>query len=268
MAAKGSGREKAQLLRLEQSLGTGYVDVLNVIRELDIELYLRSFEDGLDGAFKRVNGRDFIFVNTSRRAPLRSRFTAAHELGHARLNSFGEGAAVFEADVADDRGESEEVEANSFAAHFLMDERGVRELCASMADPEARVAAVVSRFVVSPMAAAVHLAVLGLVPTNYKDQLLASMRQGTDSARNLLRRHNRVLPEAPEFAASMQLDQNFVQRALDLYESRRVTLEGLGDLLQQPNSIRRVLEDNGVDVWEDSEETFLDDPDLESLLAP
>src|SRR5258706_2642315 len=140
MPARGRGREQAQLLRLELSLGTGYVDFLNVIRELGIELYLHSFEDGLDGAFKRVQGRAFVFVNTSRRAPLRSRFTAAHELGHARLNSFGEDGAVFEADVADDRGDGDEIEANSFAAPFLMDERGVRELCATYTDPEARVA--------------------------------------------------------------------------------------------------------------------------------
>jgi Zn-dependent peptidase ImmA (M78 family) len=268
MAARGRGREQAQLLRHELSHGTGYVDILNVIRELGIELYLRSFEDGLDGAYKRVTGRDFIFVNTSRRAPLRHRFTAAHELGHARLNSVADGGGVFESNVEDDQGDREEQEANSFAAHFLMDERGVREISASVPDPEARVAAVVNRFAVSPMAAAVHLAGLGLVPTVFKDQLLAAMRQRTDNARSLLQRHGKVLPEVPEFNEGMHLDPAFMQRAFELYEARRLTLDALGDLVQEPNGIRRLLDLNGIEDWEAAAaDEELDDPDLQGLLA-
>lgn len=269
MAARGLGRDRAQLLRHELSLGTGYVDILNVIRELGIELYLRSFDDGLDGAYKRVRGRNFIFVNTSRRAPLRHRFTAAHELGHARLNSVADGGGVFESNVEDDQGDREEQEANSFAAHFLMDERGVREISASVSDPEARVAAVVHRFAVSPMAAAVHLAGLGLVTAVFKDQLLAAMRQRTDSARSLLQRHGKVLPEVPEFSEGLQLDPGFMQRALELYEARRLTLDALGDLLQAPHGMRRLLELNGIDDWEArAADEELEDRDLEGLLAP
>ena len=62
MVARGQGREAAHLLRHELGLGSGYVDVFRVVAELGIELYISSFEDGLDGAYKRVRGRDFIFV--------------------------------------------------------------------------------------------------------------------------------------------------------------------------------------------------------------
>lgn len=66
MAAKGQGREAARLLRSELGLGTGYVDIYQVIRKLGIELYTRPFRDGLDGACKRQRGRDFIFVTRPR----------------------------------------------------------------------------------------------------------------------------------------------------------------------------------------------------------
>jgi Zn-dependent peptidase ImmA (M78 family) len=255
MAAKGQGREAARLLRSELGLGTGYVDIYHVIRELGIELYTSPFRDGLDGACKRERGRDFIFVNTAAAAPLRHRFTAAHELGHAQLRSVGEGGAVFEDDVERYGGDGEEQEANSFAAHFLMDERGAKELCSTIIDAEGRVAATVRRFVVGAPSAAIHLAVLGLVAEPFKVELLGQFRTSEDSTRALLRRHGMTLPQTPDFGERARLDPGFEQRVLDAYEQRWLRLDAVADLLQVSHErTRAILEMNDLPVFEDEEE--------------
>ena len=255
MAAKGHGREAARLLRSELGLGTGYVDIYQVIRELGIELYTRPFRDGLDGACKRERGRDFIFVNTAAAAPLRHRFTAAHELGHAQLRSVGDGGAVFEDDVERDEGDREEQEANSFAAHFLMDERGVKELCSTITDPERRVAVTVRRFVVSAPSAAIHLAVLDLVSEAFKEDLVGRFRTSEESTRTLLRRHGMTLPQTTDFGEQSRLDPGFEQRVLDAYEQRWLRIDAVADLLQvSQERARAILEMNDLPVFEDREE--------------
>lgn len=267
MAARGQGREAARLLRSEVGLGTGYVDIYHVIRELGIELYTRPFRDGLDGACKREQGRDFIFVNTSLPAPLRHRFTAAHELGHAQLRSVGEGGAVFEDNVEQDTGDGEEQEANRFAAHFLMDERGVKELCSTIPDEERRVAATVRRFVVSATSAVIQLCELSLVSPVFKEDLLGSFRAGQDTTRALLRRHKMVLPQMPDFGEQPRLDPGFEQRVLDAYETRWLRLDAVADLLQvSQERARQILEINGLPDYEAEEPEALD-PDLGELMG-
>lgn len=254
MASRGQGREAARLLRSDLGVGTGYIDIYQVIRELGIELYTHPFRDGLDGAFKREDGRDFIFVNTAAAAPLRHRFTAAHELGHARLRSAGETGGVFEDDVERDEGDAEEQEANGFAAHFLMDERGVKELCSTIDDAERRVAATVRRFVVSGESAVIHLAALGLVSVGFKEDLLGRFRTGQDSTRALLRRNGLVLPQTPDFGEQPRLDPSFEQRVLDAYEQRYLRLDAVAALLQTSQSrARELLDINGLGVFEDDE---------------
>ncbi len=268
MAAKGQGREAARLLRSELGLGTGYVDIYQVIRELGIELYTRPFRDGLDGAYTREQGRDFIFVNTAGAAPLRHRFTAAHELGHARLRSVGDSGAVFEDDVERDEGDGEEQEANAFAAHFLIDERGAKELCSTINDAERRVASTVRRFVVSAESATIHLATLGLVSPAFKEDLLGRLRSGQDSTRVLLRRQNFVLPQTPDFGEQPRLDPMFEQRVLDAYEQRWLRLAAVADLLQVSQArAREILDHNDLPVFEDEPEDPLD-AGLRELLAP
>ncbi len=267
MAAKGQGRQAARLLRSDLGLGTGYVDIYQVIRELGIELYTRPFRDGLDGAYKREQGRDFIFVNTAAPAPLRHRFTAAHELGHAQLRSAGDSGALFEDDVERDGGEGEEQEANAFAAHFLIDERGAKEICSTIADPDRRVAATVRRFVVSAESATVHLATLGLITTASKGVLLDRLRAGEDSTRTLLRRHHMVLPQTADFGQQARLDPGFEQRVLDAYEQRWLRLDAVADLLQTTVERARILLDhNDLPVFEDEADEPVE-AGLEELLA-
>lgn len=265
MAARGQGREAARLLRSELGLGTGYVDIYQVIRELGIELYTHPFRDGLDGAYKREQERDFIFVNTSQPAPLRHRFTAAHELGHAQLRSVSEGGAVFEDNVEQDAGDGEEREANQFAAHFLVDERGVKELCSTITGEERRVAATVHRFVVSATSAAIQLCDLSLVSPAFTQELLERFRVEQESSRSLLRRHNMVLPQMPDFGEVPRLDPAFEQRVLDAYEMRWLRLDAVADLLQvSQERARQLLEINGLPDYEANEPELID-PDLGEL---
>lgn len=267
MAARGQGREAARLLRSELGLGTGYVDIYQVIRELGIELYTMQFRDGLDGAYKREHGRDFIFVNTAAAAPLRHRFTAAHELGHAQLRSAGEAGGVFEDDVERDGGDGEEQEANAFAAHFLIDEGGAKQLCSTIDEPERRVAATVRRFVVSAESAAIHLAALGLLSDDARRSLLARLAAGETSTRALLRQHGMVLPQTPDFGEHPRLDPTFEQRVLDAYEQRWVRIDSVADLLQTTQDrARSLLEHNGLRVFEDDEEDAPVEADLSGLL--
>ncbi|MDA8201200.1 MAG: ImmA/IrrE family metallo-endopeptidase [Chloroflexi bacterium] len=269
MAARGQGREAARLLRSELGLGTGYVDIYQVIRELGIELYTKPFRDGLDGAYKRDHGRDFIFVNTAAETPLRHRFTAAHELGHAQLRSAGEAGGVFEDDVERDEGEGEEQEANSFAAHFLIDEGGAKQLCSTIDGPDRRVAATVRRFVVSAESAAIHLATLGLLSDYARRSLLARVAAGETSTRALLREHGMVLPQTPDFGEHPRLDPTFEQRVLDAYEQRWLRIDAVADLLQtSQNRVRALLEHNGLPVFEDEEADKPVESDLLGLLEP
>ena len=266
MAARGQGREAARLLRSELGVGTGYVDIYQVIREVGIELYTRPFRDALDGAYKREQGRDFIFVNTAFPAPLRHRFTAAHELGHARLRSVGEGGGVFEDVPEQDAGDGEEQEANRFAAHFLMDERGAKELCATISGEELRVAATVRRFVVSAPSAAIQLSELSLLSPEFKDDLLRRFREEHDTTRSLLRRHSLVLPQFADFGEQPRLDPGFEQRVLDAYETRWLRLDAVADLLQvSRDRARQILDNNGLPDFEAEEPQVLD-PDLGELL--
>jgi Zn-dependent peptidase ImmA (M78 family) len=254
MAAKGQGREAAHLLRSELGLGTGYVDIYQVIRELGIQLFTKPFRDGLDGAYKRERGRDFIFVNTADASPLRHRFTAAHELGHAQLRSAGEAGGVFEDNVERDEGDGEEQEANAFAAHFLIDERGAKELCSTIDDPERRVAATVRRFVVSAESAAIHLATLGLVTDEVRRRMLVRFAQGQQTTRGLLRQYGWTLPQTPDFGEQPRLDPTFEQRVLDAYEQRWLRLGAVADLLQtNQDRVRVLLEHNGLPVFDDDE---------------
>lgn len=267
MAAKGQGREAARLLRSELGLGTGYVDIYQVIRELGIELYAKPFRDGLDGAYKREQGRDFIFVNTSAAAPLRHRFTAAHELGHAQLRSAGEAGGVFEDDVEDDAGDGEEQEANAFAAHFLIDERGAKELCSTIDDPDRRIAATVRRFVVSAESATIHLATLGLVSDDAKRRIMARFAAGDEHTRGLLRRFGMLLPQTADFGEQSRLDLVFEQRVLDAYEQRWLRIDAVADLLQTTQDrVRDLLDHNDLPVFEDHEADTAVDADLLGLL--
>jgi len=97
-------------------------DILRALeRTAGVEVFSRPLGDtGIEGACLTTRGRSFILLNSSK-PPVRQRFTLAHEYGHLFLNH---GTSY---DVALSWGNSDpkEVQANYFAASFLMPEPAI-----------------------------------------------------------------------------------------------------------------------------------------------
>src|SRR5690606_4472121 len=95
------------------------VDPIKVTRALGIDVRLARFKDPTISGILRANG--VIYVNYAD-APVRQRFTIAHELGHYVLHSASENPAMdLYRDERSSAGiEPREMEANNFAAALLM----------------------------------------------------------------------------------------------------------------------------------------------------
>ena len=250
--ASSWGSHTAAELREQLGLQPGRVDVFAVLRELEIETYLRSMpSDALDGAHQLVEDTGFIFINSAH-ALTRQRFTAAHELGHHR-HGINEGPPVFESDVAR-LTDPTEVDINSFAAHFLMDPPGTGTLVGEIADPLERVAAVGSHFAVSPEAAAIHLEKLGLVTHTFKTEVCLALRQQELRPGDLYRRFNYEPTITPD-ALDQVLDPGHVGRAVRAYDLGLMNLVGLSDVLGvSTDEAAAILRRSDVDVLEYSED--------------
>jgi len=123
--------------RLHMALGTqaalvrapGSVDVFDAVTELDIALLIRPLE-GLLGAFVREPTPGILI--TSKRPSSVQRFTAAHELGHfymAHEFSLDEPDLLRRSPFGHNGLELQELEANVFAASFLMPRWLVYKIC-------------------------------------------------------------------------------------------------------------------------------------------
>jgi Zn-dependent peptidase ImmA (M78 family) len=246
MSGSSRAQDAAEALRHRLGLGNGRVDVFEVIGRLGIEIYRRRFEDAFDGAFMRRGGHAFIFVNTDN-WPTRQRLTAAHELGHALL-SRGDTEAVFE--NVEGEGDSEELEAYTFARYLLMDERGVNELVGPIPEDRRRVALVAVEFDVSPPVAAIHLSNLRLISVRLKNDLLEQLRQGSLKAGDLLREVGGELASPQRIDSLDYNDPGHIERSLDAYQRRVMTLDGLADALTLSlPQVRRLLKSRGVVEW-------------------
>jgi Zn-dependent peptidase ImmA (M78 family) len=92
-------------------------DVLRCVEAAGVGVAILDLGEGLAGAYLRPNGTPIAFVN-GRDSPQRQRFTLAHEFGHHRL---GHGRVVDEPRALGDfTGDPDEVQANYFAAAFLV----------------------------------------------------------------------------------------------------------------------------------------------------
>lgn len=250
--ARNWGSRTAAELRAQLELSPGNVDVFAVTRELGIETYLRSMPgEGLDGAHQLVEDTGFIFINSAH-AVTRQRFTAAHELGHHR-HGIGQGPPVFESDVVR-LTDPTEVDINSFAAHFLMDPPGMRTLVSEIDDPLQRVAAVGSRFAVSPEAAAIHLATLGSVTHAFKIEVCRQLREKELRPGDLYRRYSYEPTITPD-ALDQALDPNHVARAVRAYDLGLMNLAGLSDALGvSSDEAAAILRRSDIEVSEESED--------------
>lgn len=110
------------------------VDPIVVARGLGINVYTKSLGPSVSGMIikQRADDPPDIFLNDEH-APVRQRFTCAHELGHHFGNYTWRGERkktyVHRRDSLSACGtDIEEMYANSFAAHLLMPEEEVRRL--------------------------------------------------------------------------------------------------------------------------------------------
>lgn len=239
-------RDAAARIRHDLGLGSGYVDVLEVLRLLDVEVYQASFAtDSLDGAHMRRDGASFVFVNTAH-AITRQRLTAAHELGHHVLDASQDGDAVYESEVANPGNDPAEQAAFRFARYFLMDSDGIERLTASMKDEVERVAAVAAHFVVSPEVAAIHLVDLKAIRLTAKRDLADALASKATTPSALLRRYGYRIAWTPQ-DPQPDLDPRHVRRALEAYEADWITLPALADSLQMTlEETRRLLAEHGI----------------------
>jgi Zn-dependent peptidase ImmA (M78 family) len=104
------------------------VDVERVARQCGAQVVYQPFDGQLSGMLYRANDQIVIGVNASH-APVRRRFTIAHELGHLTLHR-GQVVWVDRLVRVDFRDQQsgmgtrvEEIQANTFAAELLMPRR-------------------------------------------------------------------------------------------------------------------------------------------------
>lgn len=122
------GARAAHALRFELGLDVAPIsDLWGLIAERGIDLAFRDFGlSGGDGVYLWSGDRGLVVVNAAM-APLRQRFTAAHELGHHEMHR----PATTRLLLADKDVEAEptvrEREANAFAANFLAPDRALRQ---------------------------------------------------------------------------------------------------------------------------------------------
>jgi Zn-dependent peptidase ImmA (M78 family) len=256
MRARWPEVEKAQALRQEHGLGDAYVDVFDVLRRMDIEVYRKPIANSaLEGSLIIRDGLAVVFVNSAG-SLTRQRLTAAHELGHFLLGQRHDGVEILEneAAITDDR---EEPAAYRFARHFLMDAHGVTKLVADVTDPEERVAAVAHAYVVSPMAVAIHLEDLGHISRTVKDRLKQGFDAGGLKPTAFLARFGFRMDDLNDSAT--ELDAGHVARAMTAYERGQMTLSAFAESVMKPDDeARALLLDAGVDI-RDEEPRFDDD---------
>lgn len=267
MLVKPRGQEAAEALRHELGLGYGPIDVFAVIGALGYELYRGRFpDDNVDGALRQQGGVRFVLINSAV-AITRQRFTAAHELGHARLEPLTDGTEFVENNVESAAGANgDEREANIFAAYLLMDARGVRDLVEKLPDERQRVAAVASVFMVSPKTAAIHLRDLGLISNAALNELCVDLDQGWIKPQKLLDQYGYKMAATDQLPAAERLDPAHRARALRFYREEGFTLAGLADALALTiEETRALLRRERIEIRDDLA-TADSEPDYDAVI--
>lgn len=169
-----AARTASDTLR-ECGVATSPVPVDLIAQRLGVQVERANLGDGVSGILYVQDGRGVIGVNSTH-APVRQRFTIAHELGHFLLHRemmpvfidkqfFKPYLAVFR-DTNSSKGEDAlEREANAFAASLLMPasmlRSCIREMHVDVADDDA-VEELARRFKVSRQAMSFRIANLSL----------------------------------------------------------------------------------------------------------
>lgn len=164
---------RAEALLRDHGLLDMAVDPVRLASALGVKVFNAKFgEEGVHGLLARRNGEATVYVNATD-APVRKRFTVAHELGHLSLHlldgdvEFIDTADNFRTTPADPSApwtptRQQEWEANHFAAALLMPAALVRQKWAEIQDLEG----LARWFQVSQEAMAIRLETLRLpIPT-------------------------------------------------------------------------------------------------------
>ncbi len=170
----GRKRIKTEVQRLLDELGIGDsppIDVNEVAADLGIEVVERSGfelgEDAVSGLLLRTEGRTICVLNGDHHRN-RKRFSLAHEIGHFVLHPPQETYVnrVYARDKRSSEGTDPlEVEANAFAAEFLMPEdlvKGELPFPLNVGDEE-EIRLLARTFQVSPQAMTLRLYTLKLL---------------------------------------------------------------------------------------------------------
>lgn len=149
------------------------MDPVQTLRERGVAVHLKPMPSDVSGVLARRSGRLVVVINESHNA-LRQRFTAAHELGHVimhvdRFEDTHVDTIIKSRDRLSSKGEEpEEVEANAFAAEFLMPRSLLlHDMPEGYGDPydvdEEVIAKIARRYKVSRTAMTYRLMNLGLI---------------------------------------------------------------------------------------------------------
>ena len=144
--SRGSGAAHRALEVFNDGQGSSKlpVDPVSIARSLGINVFQAKLENTLSGMIAKLSpdGDTNIFLNTEH-APVRQRFTCAHELGHyfAIRNDPNRAAATFihrRDSLSACGANSEEIYANQFAAELLMPRQEVSKATSLGMDVYAR----------------------------------------------------------------------------------------------------------------------------------
>lgn len=146
------------------------VNVRALAKGLGINVQLADFGDEVSGVLIRKDDTAMIGVNWLHH-PNRQRFTIAHEIGHHQLHEGGtfvdkNTSLRFRTQVSGSGTDTEEQEANLFAAMLLMPEDMVRKTAKEHpfeVDDEDQLRSFADRFGVSSQAMLIRLREIGLV---------------------------------------------------------------------------------------------------------
>lgn len=158
---------KVRQLLAKHSANSTPVNVYRIIENEGISLSLEEMDDDHSGVLLVENGIAAIAVNSTHH-PHRQRFSAAHELGHYILHSRGRDRlfvdkAYRRSLVSSSGTDTDEIEANRFAAALLMPENLIRQSIGDNTITDLDISKLALKFQVSEQAMTLRLVNLGLI---------------------------------------------------------------------------------------------------------
>jgi Zn-dependent peptidase ImmA (M78 family) len=140
-----------------------------------LPVVVAALPDGVAGACYRSDDGAVLWVNGSQWRP-RQRFTLAHELGHVWCRHDGRLEVDTVATLSGQTTSPYEIQANAFAAEFLVPREGMEEVIEGTPTLD-EVVIIGAHYGVSPIVVAFRLKQLGLASEQRADQLLSEIEE-------------------------------------------------------------------------------------------